>query len=197
MWWHASVISVFLLIHGIQAGNRTDHQPPSRGAGTVRRSYVSTVQGEPRPLTYMCITLTRVPPRSLPPHTCASAYAHITEMELLWVRGKKEQRLRVALGLSPPGSQVSFLVLPWISTPASFSVTFNILISDFGKFLIMYNHEFFFYCKLLNKIKFLSAWLLASLFVCPAFLSVGRLVPACEDAHMNLESECLDSVRQL
>lgn len=61
--------------------------------------------------------------------------------------------------------QVSFLICPsWISAHSrshlefsvSFSVTFNVLISDFGKLLIMYNCDFF-PTVLLNQIKLISA----------------------------------------
>lgn len=74
------------------------------------------------------------------------------------------------LVLTGCAGQLFVLFLPWISTHTrnclnllvSFSVTFNVLISGFGKFLIMYKRDFS-YCKLLNKIKLVSAWLLGIL----------------------------------
>lgn len=82
-----------------------------------------------------------------------------------------------------------------------FSVTFNVLISDFSKLLIMYNHNFF-PTVLLNKIKLISAWLLGILIcVLCAFLSAAFVLHMAGTLHlksiqMYLEPKLLDLVRQ-
>lgn len=99
-------------------------------------------------------------------------------------RGKKQALSGPEALSSQVCRSVFLLFLPWISPlsrnylkfSVSFSVTFNVLISDFGKIPIMYKHDFS-YCKLLNKIKLISAWLLGILICLCSVPSCGLLFP--------------------